>query len=396
MKVSCVISEFNPFHNGHKYLIEKHIENGASHIIAVMSGSFVQRGECSSFNKFDRAECAVKNGADLVVELPTVWACAAAPVFAKGGISLINSFGVADCVFFGSESGNIAEIQNCAKVLLSDEFKSAFQSASQNGESYATAVQSAVQQIAGENCAGLLSSPNNILAVEYVKEILIRNTGLSVETVARTGIDHDSQTPSGDYASASMIRSNLDDICVISSYVPENTVEILKSAHQKGDVADMTNIENVILYKLRTASATELLNLPDVSEGLENRLKQASLKAKSLDELLSLVVCKRYSLARVRRIIACALLGIDKSMQAENPPYIRVLAFNEKGSELLKRMKKSSSVPVITKASHFRKLLDDRAAEIFEKDVLATDIRALAGNNIQLFGKDFHTSPRRL
>lgn len=387
MKISCVISEFNPFHNGHRYLMQKQRENGATHIAAIMSGSFVQRGECAVLNKFDRAQSAVQNGVDLVLELPTVWACAAAPVFARGGVSVIKSMGVADSVFFGSECGDTGLITDCAKALLSDEFKAVFQSSINGAPSYAAAVQSAVRQTAGEECGEILSSPNNLLAVEYVKELIAQNVGIKAETVSRTGAEHDSSVSSGEFASASILREKISDLNFIRNFVPQNTIPIFEQAMETGDTADMQSLEKIIMYSLRTASLEKLRQLPDVSEGLENRLKQSLDGSKSLDEVIGKAVCRRYSAPRIRRALCSLILGIDRQMQSEMPPYIRVLGLNSRGSEILRLMKKSCTVPIITKTAHYKTLLNDSAAKVFEKDLLAADLRSLACN--QPMGQDF-------
>ena len=390
MKISCVISEFNPFHNGHRYLIQKQRENGATHIAAVMSGSFVQRGECAALNKFDRARSALQNGVDLVLELPTVWACAAAPVFARGGVSVIKSIGIADSIFFGSECGDTGLITDCAKALLSDEFKAAFQSSINSAPSYAAAVQSAVAETAGEECGKILSSPNNLLAVEYVKELIAQDVGIKAETVSRTGAEHDSSVSSGEFASASILREKISDLNFIRNFVPQNTIPIFEQAMETGDTADMQGLEKIIMYSLRTASLEKLRQLPDVSEGLENRLKQSLDGSKSLDEVIAKAVCRRYSAPRIRRALCSLILGIDSKMQSEMPPYIRVLGLNSRGSEILRLMKKSCTVPIITKTAHYKTLLNDSAAKVFEKDLLAADLRSLACN--QPMGQDFSRS----
>lgn len=392
MKLSCVISEFNPFHNGHKYLIEKEKENGATHIAAVMSGSFVQRGECAVWNKFDRARCALINGVDLVIELPAVWACSAAPVFARAGISIIKSLGFADSVFFGSECGDFELIKRCASTLLSNEFKHSFLKY-KSDKPYAEAVQNAVGEISGEECASVLSSPNNILAVEYVKEMIKQKSGLHAHTIRRTGVEHDSDKAVSGFASASYIRSKINSPHQFNGLVPDNTLDILNTAHGCGDIADFTLLNNIILYRLRTISQNELLSLPDVSGGLENRIAKAVLSSADFDEVLSAVRCKRYAVPRIKRAFAAAALGVNKEMQSGFPPYIRVLGLGQRGAEILKTMKKNCDIPIITKAAQYKKLLGKTGAAIFEKDILASDLRALACKGKIGMGQDFLISP---
>ena len=184
-----------------------------------------------------------------------------------------------------------------------------------------------------------------------------------------------------------MLRENIDNISALAAFVPDCTVPIIENASATNDIATPKSLERVMMYALRTADSQRLKRLPDVSEGLENRLNQSLKGSKSLDEVIGRAVCRRYSAPRIRRALCSLILGIDKEMQAQAPPYIRVLGLNSNGSEILRLMKKSCTVPVITKTAHYKTLLDDNAAKIFGKDVLAADIRALACN--QPMGQDF-------
>ncbi len=389
MRISCVISEFDPFHNGHKYLLDEQRKRGTTHIAAIMSGSFVQRGVCSAISKFDRARSAIDCGADLVIELPAVWACAAAPVFARGAVGIIRALGAVDSIFFGSECGDISLLERCASAMLSSEFKSAF-ARHNNGENpYAAAMQLALSDTVGDDCAEVLSSPNNILAVEYIKELRRSGARIAVETVKRAYVEHDSSRTDSGFASASFIRSSMDDLESVRGFMPPAGFEIIKSAAQRGDIADMSRLENVIMYKLRTTSAAELRLLPEISEGLENRLMRAAADSSSLDELISRALCKRYSRRRISRALACALLGISADMQSRSPEYIRVLALNQRGAEIIRLAKRECALPIITKAAAYRSVLGEAAAEIFERDILATDLRLMACRGKNAPGEDF-------
>ena len=393
MKISCVISEFDPFHNGHKYLIERQRENGASHIVAVMSGSFVQRGECAAISKFDRARAAVTAGADLVIELPAVWACAAAPAFARGGVSIIKALNCADSIFFGSECGDITLLENCADALISESFKSAFKKYNDGATPYAGVMQKALMDTAGAKCADVLSSPNNILAVEYIKEMRLQKVGFKAETIKRIGCGHNCPSVDKGFASASDIRRSIKNFSYIKNYIPKSSLDVIKAADAAGDIADTRLLDNVILYKLRTMDLNSLSCLPDVSEGLENRIKQAAESSADLDELLRGAVCKRYSKPRLRRAFACALLNINSDMQSQTPGYIRVLGLNNRGAEILKSVKRSADLPVITKASEYSERLCGVQREIFKRDILATDVRGIACEGKTAMGQDFLKSP---
>lgn len=391
MKISCVISEFNPFHNGHKYLIETQRVSGATHIVAVMSGSFVQRGECAALSKRLRTEAALKNGVDLVLELSSPWAVSAASPFARGGVYIASALGVCDTLFFGSECGDVSLLTRCAETILSSKFNPVFKEKFSGAISYAAAVQSAVGEIAGDDCAKVLSSANNILAVEYIKELISQCSPIVPETVPRRAVAHDSSVVSEGFASASFIRRELDTQGY-KPYVPENTLELIEKALTSGERADYRLLDKTILYRLRTMSLEQLAKLPEVAEGLEHSLMRTVGGCSDIDEVLKAIVCRRYSLPRMKRIFACALLGIDRELQRRNPGYIRVLGLNSRGGEVLRMAKKRSTLPIITKPASYKKQLQGSAALAFEKDILATDIRTLACKSGKM-GSDFLDFP---
>lgn len=391
MKISCVISEFNPFHNGHKYLIDTQRRSGATHIVAVMSGSFVQRGECAALSKRLRAEVALKNGVDLVLELSSPWAVSAASSFARGGVYIASALGVCDTLFFGSECGDVSLLIRCAETILSSKFAPVFKEKFSGASSYAAAVQSAVGEIAGDDCAEALSSANNILAVEYIKELISQGSSITPETISRRAVAHDSSVTSEGFASASFIRGELD-AQGYKPYVPENAVDLIEKAISSGERADFSRLDKTILYRLRTMSLKELADIPEVAEGLEYSLMRAVGNCTGVDEVLKSTVCRRYSLPRIKRVFSCALLGIDRKLQRSNPGYIRVLGLNSRGGEILRMAKKRCTLPIITKPASYKKQLEKSAFAAFEKDVLATDIRTLACKSGKM-GSDFLDFP---
>ena len=305
-----IICEFNPLHEGHKHLIES-VKGENDGIICAMSGNFVQRGEFAVFDKFERAKTAIDAGADLVIEIPTLCSTLSAQGFAKGGVDILEATGICDKLAFGSESGEIDELKKTAKLIK--EKDALIKEELSKGVSYPKARQNVIS-------SPVLEGANNLLAIEYILQ-----TSLDCVTVERIGKGHGSDD--ADYSSSEIrLHLSLDEI------------------------SSMKNCEKAVLYKLRTMTEKDFLNIDDVSEGLENRIISAVKTAKTLEELYDLIKTKRYTHSRIRRIILRAFLGITKDMP-KSPQYLRILAFNEKGKEMLREMKKSASLPIITKYS---------------------------------------------
>ncbi len=373
MKITAIISEFNPFHKGHKYLIDKARENGATHIVAVMSGNFVQRGESAVFSKWDRAKTALENGVDLVVENPLIYATASAQRFAFGGVGVINGLGCVDEIAFGSESGNINELIKVADFIVEDDFSEEIQKFLKEGVSFPQARENAIAEKYGEEYSRILSSPNNILACEYISECKKSGVNIDFFTTSRIGAEHDGKEKDGYYSASSLrekLRKNLktDD-------------EIFEFSREACKAFDFTKLEVAILVKLRSFTICDFRNLPDVSEGMENRLYSAAQNAKSLSEFIELVKTKRYTHSRIRRICLYALLGITKSDLNLPVPYVRVIGHNEKGREILRIAREKSTVPVVMKYSDVKSLAEN-AQYVFEIESKATDLFALCGEKI--------------
>lgn len=382
MLTNAVICEYNPFHNGHKYQLDKIKEISANPITAVMSGSFTQRGDIAVTDKFTRAETAVKNGADLVIELPTVYACSSAQNFAAEGVSIARSLGCCENLFFSTEESEPELLIRAAELFEDKKFNSLVKSAMDDGMYYPKAVEYAFRETAPE-LAEVVTKPNNILALEYLKSL--KGTGIEPIIIKREGVSHDSGDIKDGFSSASNIRKLILNGRDYGDLVPENSPKI-------NHPADIKNLEKAILYKLRTMSVDELENLPDVSEGLQNRIYSSIRNYNSLEEIIGNIKTKRYTHARLRRIIISALLNITKDDLKEPVPYLRVLAFNERGAELLGEIKKSGTLPIITNVADGYKKLGDKAKRIFDIDLRASDIYSLATDEIKKCGEDF-TNP---
>ncbi len=374
MKVAGVVAEYNPFHNGHEYQLRKNREElGATHIAVCMSGSFTQRGDCACISKFARAKTAVQCGADLVLELPLPWAVAPAGRFASGAVNIFDALGCVDFISFGSECGDIEKLTAVADAV--SEIDNELFDSVKSGGSLAGARYDIISSKYGEEFAQPLRNPNDTLAVEYILASLKLCKPIPCYAVTRKGVLHDDDTLSDNFASASMVRTMLtgDEW---NDFVPRISRNIIKEEITAGYApADINKIGTAVLAKLRTMSANDYVNLYEVSEGLENRIYNEVRSAVSLSALYDAIKTKRYSHSRIRRIILSAFLDISKKYTAANPPYIRVLAMNERGREIL-----SSAKPTLPVVSRFAdvKNIPDFARKIFELECRATDLWALS------------------
>lgn len=378
MKISGIVCEFNPFHNGHRYHIEQTRKNGASHIIAVMSGNFVQRGDTAVLDKFTRAKLAVKSGADLVIELPVQYCLSPAELFARGAVYLLHSLGVADELSFGSECGDIEKLVFTADKLESLADSAEIRSLTENGYTYPKAV-SAVLSDKYPNAAEIVSQPNNVLAVEYIKALKYFSSEIKPFTVKRTGTAHDSNETAEGFASASYIRQHITSA---RGLVPDIWADALDS-----DVALFKRLERVILYRLRTASLEEIARTNDSVSGLAERI-YAARSTSSINELLEAVKTKRYTMARIRRIILSLLIGIAAEDMSSLPPYGRILALNERGREILAAAKGKSKIPFDTSLARLSRL-NGTARRFAELEAQASDIYGLAKAKIDHAQQDY-------
>lgn len=371
---TAVICEFNPFHNGHKYLLESAKKVLKEPIIAIMSGSFTQRGEVAVCDKFVRAKSALENGADLVLELPVVFSLSGAEGFAKAGVAIASAFDCTNHLAFGSESGDCELLKKSANAVCDERVQALVRDGMKNGGYYPRELESAVKAFFGDEVSSVLCKPNNILAVEYIKAL----SGTSVEpfSVARTGAAHDSRIADNDLASASHIREMLrngENAKKYAPYVPD-------------EITFPENLDRPLLYRLRTMTREEISKLPDVGEGLENRIADAAMQCSRSAEIADFVKTKRYTHARIRRILACALLGIEKAHTQIPIEYVRVLGFTKDGAELLKDCR----LNVVTSAIAGLKIGGSTKA-LLEKDISAYNISALAYRVPKKGGLDFTT-----
>lgn len=383
-----IVAEFNPFHNGHKYLIDSIKNNGENTVTVVMSESFVQRGECACVSPNARTRMALECGADLVISLPVPYATASAERFALGGLSVLGGLGCVDALAFGSESNNAEMLKKCADVLVSEKLSEALEKYLNEGVSFPVARQKAVEETNGKEIAEILSSPNNILGVEYIKAINKLGLNMDINPITREGVAHDSEEVNGAFCSASAIRDMLENNQSPDVFLPEESLNILNEEikNQKAP-ASYSKLETAILYRLRSMSVEDFKALPDVSEGLEYRLFDAVKTSLCLEEILEKVKTKRYTHSRIRRIIVCAFLGVKKDDVMAPVPFIRVLGFNEKGAKILKKAKETATLPIVTKSSEIN-ALGEKAKRVFELECFARDMFSLALPVRDEFGKE--------
>lgn len=371
-KITGITAEYNPFHSGHAYQIEQ-IESDA--VVAVMSGSFVQRGDVAAADKWTRAHLAVKGGVDLVIELPVVFALNTAQKFALGAVSLLDSIG-ADEICFGSECGDISTLAQTAALIENEpqEVSEKIKKLIASGMSYPAARE---QAYADKIPNGILSEPNNILAVEYLRALIRLNSKLRPVTIKRYGAGYNDALPKNGIASASAIREILKEGGKADGFTEFNDIP-----------NDLSRLDSAVTANLRMMTPEQLRKINDVGEGLENRILRAAAECSAIDEIAEKIKTKRYTMSRIRRILISSLLGITADMSNHMPDYIRVLAMNETGKSALKEIKKRSKLPIITKAADYKE-----RSFLFDMDVRATDIAALCENENKSGGKDFTTSP---
>lgn len=391
MKIAGVIAEYNPFHSGHAYHLAKTREAGATHIAAVMSGSFVQRGDIAICSKWARAEAAVRCGADLVVELPAAYALSSAQTFARAGVFLLRELGVS-CLSFGSEAGDAQQLRQAAALSDEAERSAVMREYLSQGMSYPRARAAAVARLHGGEWAHLITHANNLLGVEYIRAAQELAPELELLTVPRAQTAHDGLRGGETIASASLVRRLLrkGEFAALKGYLPNAAYDLYmeECACLRAPVTERA-VERILLSRLRELGPEDFARLPDVSEGLENRLFRCARAAVSLEDFYMKVKTKRYTMARIRRISFCALLGIRREDQQELPGCARVLAVNRRGMEILSKVRESATIPV---GSKFADLYRRHPAGI-DLEVRATDLYALAMPAIRPCGLDFTHNP---
>lgn len=403
MSITGIIAEYNPFHNGHIY----HIKNTykltrCQGIIAVISGNFVQRGIPSIIDKWNKTRIALLNGIDLVIELPVLYSISSAEFFSYGAVSLLNSLGVVDNICFGSECNDIEILDLISQVLWEEpsELKLHLKEELIAGKSYAKARSNSLIDFLNEkynynksiDLKSILSSPNNILAIEYMKSLKKLHSSIKIFSIKRQGEGYSNHNINKDFSSSSAIRNFLksgNDVRKLQSNLPDETYKLINkfyNCHYNFSMED--SIVSYLKYKCLFKKKS-IKNLPDVSEGIENRIFRAIENNSSYNDVILSSKSKRYAYARISRILCQFFLGFEdfntSDLRQERCPYARILGFNKRGMEILKKMKHTASIPVYTK---FPKKLDD----ILTLDLLATKAYSLLNSCVD-FNSDYKKGP---
>lgn len=338
MKITGIICEYNPLHLGHKKQMERirSIQGESSGIVCLMSGNFVQRGAPAIVDKSLRAKAAILCGADLVLEMPVTVSLSSAEGFASGGVSILSPF--CDALCFGAEDADKASLLEAAKALLDPQFSDALRTELSKGLSFPAARQAALEVMGIDGA--LVAQPNNILAVEYCKAILQQNCAMEPLPITRVGSYHDTLADK-ENPSATALRQLLLNGDSWQDYVPREAAACLEDAVLHTIEAG----ERAVLYRLRTMTDKEFETLPYGSEGLWRKLMHSARKEASLEDILTAVKSKRYTRTRLDRMVMCAFLGISLQDLMEKPPYVRVLAFNDRGREILKIARETGEFP---------------------------------------------------
>lgn len=390
MKAVGIVAEYNPFHGGHQYQIRKIREScGAdTPVVAVMSGDFVQRGEAASYDKFTRAEAAVRGGVSLVIELPLPWSLSSAEGFARGGVGLLGATGVVGALSFGSESGDLSAIEKTAAVLDTPEYNETLKAMLTGGTPFAAARAGAARALLG-NTAAVLNTPNDLLAVEYLRAAAKLGHTFKYIPIRREGSVHDGA------GSASELRALLREGESLAGRIPGEAWDVFRCADEAGrGFVSPESLRTAILSRLRERTPEDFAAVPDAAEGLHFRLYEAARRGVSPEEIADLARSKRYAHARLRRMVMCAALGVRAGDADGVPPYIRALGFDARGAALLREMKTHAALPVIIKSARIRDE-NETARRVFDLGSRARDLWVLGWQNraAQAADSDYRSTP---
>ena len=386
-KVLGIIAEYNPFHNGHLYHLQNSIKlTNADYTIAIITGNFTQRGSTSLIDKWSKAEIAIKNGIDLVIELPLLYSISSAENFAEGAIKILNSLNVVDYLSFGAETDDISTLNIIADTLYREpkEYKNILSHELSKGLSYPKARENALLMYLQDirRFTNVLSSPNNILGIEYLKALKKFKSSIMPVAIRRFDVGYNDTTYTENIASATAIRNIVknNSLDILKKVVPENSFSTILENIKIGHVLpDLSIFEKQIIYNLRSMSIEEIANLPDVSEGLEYAIKNAANSCNSIVEFLSIIKSKRYTSTRLQRILLYSLLNItkkDMEVSRKTVPYIRVLGFNERGRYIISEVaRQNPKLEIVTSVKKYLDNCNNRNLQLMlSKDIWSTNV----------------------
>lgn len=403
MKVLGIIAEYNPFHNGHRYHLQESVRmTSPNYTVCVMSGNFTQRGEPAMADKWIRAAAAVNNGIDLVLELPFAFACNNAEYFAGGAVDILNRLGCVTHLSFGSEAGELSALSAAADYLTheSEELKNCIKEFADQGISFPKARYEAVKKCMGTAYSDVLMNANNILAVEYLKQLNLTKSKMEPITVKRYGTGYHDMGSYENIASATAIRHQLEkSACLseISDLIPSETYQVLQSI-DRGVNLSFNDFYQLLLYQIITSDAERLGSVLSATEGLENRVKRAASESIDMDSLIKAVLSKRYTETRIHRLLTHILIHLDKdsfrTLWDNRINYARVLGFSQRGASLLKQIKKEelSTIPILT---NINREISRNSEEwkLMKYDITASDIYNLVAHGEIYSHSDYVKKP---
>lgn len=365
MNITGIVTEYNPFHNGHLYHLSQSKKNtNADGVICVMSGNFIQRGGPAIIDKWKRTEMALENGVDLIIELPSYFAVSSAEFFAKGSLSILHKIGVVNSIFFGSECGDIEYLRKISKVLVEEDavFSSLLKKFMNSGLTFAKAREKAlIEFLEDPNIEGIISSSNNILGIEYIKALIRLESTIIPKTLKRQGAGYNERNLSDSFSSATSIREaikNSSSTIGLNNSMPSKSFELFSKLQDLNyPFVFEEQMYSFLKHKLYT-SCINFNNLPEVNEGLHNKILKEVYDSKNFEDLILRIKSKRYTYSKISRILTQIFIGFDRynfeSIDINKYLYARVLGFNGKGKEMLSLIKKNSSIPLISKIpKHF-------------------------------------------
>lgn len=401
-KVLGIVGEYNPFHNGHLYHLEQSKKmTSSNYTVAIMGGNFTQRGSTSLIDKWSKAEAAIQNGIDLVIELPVLYTTSSAENFADGAIKILDSLKVVDYISFGAETSDVDILNKFADVLYNEprKYKILLSHELSKGFSYPKARENALMIYLNDirKYVNVLSSPNNILGIEYLKALKKYKSNIMPISIARYESAYNDSSYSGNIASATAIRNIIKNngFDILRRLLPSSSYNILiKNIKQGHIIPDISVFEKQIIYNLRKMETPEIAMLPDVTEGLEFSIKKAANSCNNLIDLLNIIKSKRYTSTRIQRILLYALLGITKKdidISKKTTPYIRVLGLNNRGKFLISEIAKANpKLEIITSVKRFYDNNTNKNLKLMlNKDIFATNVYTIGYEDDSWSNLDF-------
>ncbi len=386
MKITGIIAEYNPFHNGHKYHLDQAREmTGADFLIVVMSGNFMQRGTPAIIDKYTRTEMALRNGADLVLELPVYYATGSAEYFASGSVGLLDKLGVVDSLCFGSECNDISRLSNIATLLLEEplNYKERLRSYLRMGLSFPSARDKVFSECYPED-ASIMNMPNNILAIEYIKALFKRKSPIIPYSIGRQGSGYNELqlNSQGNFSSATAIRHAITSeagLYSIKNQVPETVFSLLVQASQTNSLLDSNSFSSLLRYQLLSETAEGLTRYVDINQDLAYKIINHLNSFTTIDAYCSILKSKELTHTRISRALLHILLQLKNDqlatfVEADYLSYARILGFRKSSASLLSHIKEKARIPLISKLADTSKILDFNSLQMLEHDIFASHV----------------------